>query len=124
MKAMLRLRLSSIALVSACVTGSAMPAEPQPTPDPAGSRAELLYSTHCVTCHTAQIHWRDGKLATNWASLEAQVRRWQTNIGLRWTDADVAEVTRYLNRRYYRFPEAARQLSRSDDADRRPGPPT
>jgi cytochrome c len=31
----------------------------------AQSRGELLYSTHCVACHTAKIHWRDGRAATD-----------------------------------------------------------
>ena len=30
----------------------------------AQSRGELLYSTHCISCHTSEIHWRDNKAAT------------------------------------------------------------
>ena len=30
----------------------------------AQSRSELLYSTHCISCHTSEIHWRDNKAAT------------------------------------------------------------
>ena len=26
------------------------------------SRGELLYSTHCIACHTSQMHWRDKKV--------------------------------------------------------------
>jgi len=33
------------------------------------SRGELLYSTHCIACHTAQVHWRDKKQATDWELL-------------------------------------------------------
>jgi len=73
----------------------------QPTPD--SSRGELLYSTHCAGCHTTQVHWRDKKLATDWASLTMQVNRWQGNTGLGWSDDDVTAVTRYLNDRFYRF---------------------
>ncbi len=68
-----------------------------------GSRGELLYTTHCVTCHTEQIHWRVKKQATDWNSLKAQVRRWQGNASLGWSDDDVREVSRYLNARFYRF---------------------
>jgi mono/diheme cytochrome c family protein len=68
-----------------------------------GSRGELLYSTHCVTCHTEQMHWRAKKQATDWASLKVQVRRWQGNAGLNWSDDDIVEVARYLNARFYRF---------------------
>ncbi|MGQ2979580.1 MAG: cytochrome C [Polaromonas sp.] len=71
----------------------------------AAPRGELLYSTHCIGCHNAQLHWRDQKAANNWDSLMAEVDRWQKNAGLGWRDEDVTEVARYLNVRYYRFPE-------------------
>ena len=70
----------------------------------AQSRGELLYETNCVSCHTKEIHWRDRKLVTDWASLTAQTRRWQRNAGLGWSDEDVEEVARYLNATIYRFP--------------------
>ena len=41
------------------------------------SRGELLYSTHCIACHTEQVHWREKKLVTDWPSLVAEVNRWQ-----------------------------------------------
>jgi hypothetical protein len=77
----------------------------------AESRGELLYSTHCIACHTSQWHWRDGKLATNWSSLRAEVRRWQATAMLQWSEEDVLEVTRYLNDTFYRFPQVSGPLS-------------
>jgi mono/diheme cytochrome c family protein len=74
-------------------------------PVPAPSRGQLLYSNHCIACHTTQMHWRDGRLAYDWGSLTMQVRRWQGHAGLQWGDADVLEVTRYLNGTIYHFPE-------------------
>ena len=71
----------------------------------AQSRGQLLYSTHCVSCHTSEVHWRDKKAATDWASLRFQVRRWQENAGLDWNEADISEVTRYLNESIYRYPQ-------------------
>ena len=70
---------------------------------PAASRGELLYSTHCIACHTKEIHWREQKLATDWTGLVRQVRRWAENTGLAWSDEEVADVARYLNGAYYRF---------------------
>ena len=64
----------------------------------------LLYSTHCLGCHTAQVHWRDGRRVTNWAGLQAEVRRWQNSIGLGWSDDDIGAVARHLNALHYRFP--------------------
>lgn len=68
------------------------------------SRGELLYSTHCIACHTSQVHWREQRLATDWQSLTKQVRRWQINTRLRWNEEDVAAVAEYLNSLYYHFP--------------------
>ena len=75
-----------------------------PTNSP--SRGELLYSTHCIACHTAQVHWRDKKQATDWRSLEEQVRRWQAAGMLQWNEDDIGEVARHLNDRYYHFTRA------------------
>ena len=76
-------------------------------PAQAQSRGELLYWTHCIGCHTSQVHWRDDKLATDWNSLEAQVRRWQAANMLQWNGNDIREVTRYLNDSYYHFAPTA-----------------
>jgi mono/diheme cytochrome c family protein len=74
---------------------------------PAVSRGALLYETHCVACHDTQVHWRDRKLVADWAGLSAQVRRWQANAGLDWTDDEIDDVVRYLNAAIYRFPDQA-----------------
>lgn len=68
------------------------------------TRGELLYSIHCLTCHNDQVHWREKKLATDWASLQAEVRRWQQLSGLGWGEDEVEAVTRYLNDLHYRYP--------------------
>lgn len=67
------------------------------------SRGELLYSTYCIGCHTTQVYWREKKLATDWISLDRQIRRWQSNVGLSLGDDDVAAIARYLNEHYYHF---------------------
>ena len=74
-------------------------------PAPSATRGELLYNTHCAACHTTQTHWRNGRQAFDWESLKFQVRRWQGNAGLAWNDADIAEVTRYLNEAIYHYPQ-------------------
>lgn len=65
----------------------------------AQSRGELRYTTHCVSCHTTELHWRDGRLARNWAGLKTQVRRWQEAASLAWNEGDILDVSRYLNDR-------------------------
>lgn len=82
-------------LVGFCVAAWAQPG--------GGGRGQLLYATHCDACHTTDIHWRDKRLVTNFAALVAEVRRWQANIGLGWEEADIGEVSRYLNATIYHF---------------------
>jgi mono/diheme cytochrome c family protein len=80
--------------------------------DRSPTRGELLYDAHCIECHNVQIHWRDQKQARNWASLKAQVIRWQAIARLGWDDSDVEEVTRHLNETVYRFPPLPAQAPR------------
>lgn len=91
----LKAALLAVLAAAAC---SAQAAPPSPT------RGELLYTTHCIACHNSQMHWRDQRLATDWASLRAQVRRWQGVANLGWSDDDILEVARHLNERIYRYP--------------------
>ncbi|MCM8627673.1 hypothetical protein [Accumulibacter sp.] len=66
------------------------------------TRGELLYATHCVTCHDAEVHWRDRKRVSDWASLRAEVARWQEMSSLGWNGEEIDEVSRYLQAVYYR----------------------
>jgi mono/diheme cytochrome c family protein len=84
-------------------------AQAQTTPESVFTRGELLYSTHCIECHTTQMHWRANPRAVDWDTLKFQVRRWQGVLNLGWTEADVNDVARYLNDTFYRF---AQQVSR------------
>ena len=67
------------------------------------SRGQMLYGNHCIACHTTQMHWRDRKLVTDWASLKVQVRRWQGAAQLNWNEDDIDDVARFLNDAFYRF---------------------
>lgn len=84
---------------SACAGAAYAQAVPPPT------RGELLYSTHCIECHTTQMHWRAQRQARDWESLKGQVRRWQNTANLRWTETDITDVARHLNETIYQFPE-------------------
>ena len=89
----------------AALAGASFAAYPQVAP--AETRGQLLYATHCISCHTTQMHWRNDKQAYDWNSLKVQVRRWQGNAGLQWSDADITEVAQHLNNAIYRYPQAA-----------------
>jgi CxxC motif-containing protein (DUF1111 family) len=85
-------------------TALALPAPLNAQQPRSESRGQLLYAVHCIACHSTQIHWRNERKATDWISLTAQVRRWQGNSGLQWTEEDVVEVALFLNETIYRFP--------------------
>ncbi len=70
----------------------------------APSRGQLLYDTHCVTCHDTQVHWRQSRKVSNWKTLVAQVRHWQSAEKLQWTEDDIRQVARHLNDTIYRYP--------------------
>lgn len=89
------------ALAAAFLLTLAQPASTRAADD----RGALLYDTHCIGCHTAQAHWRDRRLVTDWPSLRDQVRRWQDLQRLNWSEDDITRVARYLNGRFYRVPE-------------------
>ncbi|WP_296915886.1 cytochrome C [Polaromonas sp.] len=78
-------------------------AQAQPAPEAVSTRGQLLYSTHCIECHTTQIHWRAQRQAYDWVTLKAQVRRWQGTTGLGWSEADIDDVARHLNDTIYQF---------------------
>ena len=90
---------NTVLLAASVLMGALAPAAPAQ----AQTRGELLYSTHCIACHTTQMHWRDKKQATDWYSLKAQVQAWQTTARLAWSEDDIVDVTRHLNDNFYRF---------------------
>lgn len=99
---MFRLSICTVLFVAsglAADAGAQTSREPSREP----SRGELLYSTHCIACHTTQMHWRQNKTATDWNTLRSEVRRWQANNALGWNDDDITEVVRYLNDLIYRY---------------------
>jgi len=64
-------------------------------------RGKLLYETHCIACHTTQLHWRAKRQASDWSLLLAQVTRWQAEARLGWSPADIEAVARHLNETVY-----------------------
>lgn len=96
---------------------AALPAAAQQPP----SRGELLYTTHCIACHSQQMHWRDKRQVTDWVTLKAQVALWQERGTLAWTGEDIQAVAAFLNDSIYRFPREDRALASLRLLLRRPG---
>ena len=67
-------------------------------------RGRMLHDNHCRMCHDSIAYKRGDKIAKDAAQVNAQVIRWQTNSGLRWTAQDIDNVTAYLLLSYYKYP--------------------
>jgi mono/diheme cytochrome c family protein len=93
----------ALALLLGAVAHPAAAEQPAAASQPSPSRGQLLYETHCIQCHTDQIHWREARSARDWQTLREQVVRWQQQTGHRWSDEDIDAVAYYLNRTIYHF---------------------
>jgi hypothetical protein len=67
-------------------------------------RGKLLYDTRCIGCHDKSVHNRPARKAQSIADIQAQVRRWDMQLGGGWRNAEVNDVTAYLNKLYYGYP--------------------
>lgn len=102
MRCILRTNSMLILLASLCLSSiSAFAAEKTAKDEP---RGKLLYNLHCISCHNEQIHWQRNKKVTDWPSLVAQVKLWQSISGLKWDPSDIDSVARHLNHLYYHYP--------------------
>jgi mono/diheme cytochrome c family protein len=100
------MRRRSLAVLAALfAVGSALAQKVPAGGDETTGRA--LYNAQCNGCHRAQIHWRDKKIVQDWPSLLHEVRRWQQNSGLVWSDDEILAVARHLNATWYHFPAGA-----------------
>lgn len=66
-------------------------------------RGRLLYENHCQFCHSRQVHGRTDRWPNTRVELRGVVDLWQKNDRLRWSDAEIDDVTAYLNATQYRF---------------------
>jgi mono/diheme cytochrome c family protein len=70
-------------------------------------RGRLLHENHCRMCHESIAYKRDERIANDYAQIKAQVTRWQTNTGLRWSEEDIDSVTAFVAKTYYKLPVPA-----------------
>ena len=90
------------AVLGCAAGGLLLAAAGAPAQDLAAGR--LLHENHCRMCHDSIAYKRGDHIAKNVAEVKAQVTRWQTNTGLRWSQEDIDSVTAYVVDRYYKFP--------------------
>ena len=66
-------------------------------------RGRQLNAANCGQCHDDGLYRSGARKAKSLAQIAAQVRKGEQALGLGWSDADVADVTEYLNSTYYRL---------------------
>ena len=66
-------------------------------------RGQLLYENHCGGCHETSVHGRDPRKATSISEIRNWINRWQKELKLNWSEAEVDDVTNYINFKYYHF---------------------
>ena len=101
-----RARIATIAVSVAVALTSFTPSFAMQMP-----AAPVAAADKAAPADSQQVHWRDNRLATDWGSLVAQVRRWQETGRLGWSDEDIRFVARYLNDSIYKFPETSDSLT-------------
>lgn len=69
---------------------------------------QALHEANCVACHSnmtggdgSALYTRDDRRVSTSDGLTAQVKRCESNLGLRWFDDEVTAVVNYLNDTYY-----------------------
>lgn len=70
--------------------------------DTAGGKA--LTDQHCYQCHGNEVYTRPDRKIRSLEGLQRQVRRCELNLGLKWFDEDVTNVSAYLSQEFYKFP--------------------
>ncbi len=71
--------------------------------DAAQDRARTLHDTYCLACHGTQTYTRADRIVTDYGGLRTEVDRWQRNMSLNWSRADIDIVTAHLAERYYKL---------------------
>lgn len=68
------------------------------------ARGRTLYESRCDGCHSAGVHERASRKATDFEGIRAQVVRWNAQLGGAWRREEIDDVAVYLNDRFYRYP--------------------
>lgn len=71
-------------------------------------RGRQLFELGCRGCHGGSVFSRPGRIARDVAGIRQQVRRWRDNAGLPWSEAEIDDVTAFLNRAHYKFAQPPR----------------
>lgn len=78
--------------------------------------APHVYTRHCVACHARMtggegetLYTRNDRMVRSEEALRARVDYCRNALDLNWSAAETDSVVRYLNQRFYRFPQREQQ---------------
>ncbi|MGB8598783.1 MAG: hypothetical protein WCD07_02155 [Burkholderiales bacterium] len=63
-----------------------------------------MHDNHCIRCHDIWMYQSERRISKDWKSLRAAVSHWQRELKLKWKEADIDDVTAYLNQLFFHFP--------------------
>jgi hypothetical protein len=109
-------------LLAAIVAAALLLIVPREAPGADAERGRALYESRCGSCHSESVHGRKKRVAADFDDVRRWVSRWNANLGLRWGDEEIDDVSVYLNTTYYRYscpPSACKVVSLAG-----PRPPT
>ncbi|WP_020395785.1 hypothetical protein [Thiolinea disciformis] len=102
-------------LLSACEKKEAPPPAIEDKKQPTNSAAQTkeaaiaampgrtLHNTNCVSCHDAKIYTRPEHKMKDLMQLNAQVTRCNANLAQPLGEADLKQLSDYINQAYYQF---------------------
>lgn len=64
---------------------------------------QVLYETHCTSCHESVVHVSTRRKAVSLPELREQVARRASEAKLQWSEQELEAVVRYLDGRHYQF---------------------
>jgi len=96
-------------ILAILIVGFAFDITPAQSADP--QRGLMLYETQCTGCHDSVFHLIGPRNAQTYAEVLVEVARWAKTIETEWTDEEIADVTGYLNTKFYKYPCVDRMCS-------------
>jgi len=94
-----------MALAPLFVFGAVLLLSSDPTSAADPENGKSLVDAHCYHCHQTEVYTRPDRRISNFDQLEAQVRRCELSLGLKWFDDEIQDTSVYLNKEYYHFTE-------------------
>ena len=67
------------------------------------SRGQLLYETHCASCHTERLHDREHSTIRSYGALRAEVGKRAAMTNRQFSPDELEDVIEFLDRSHYRL---------------------